>query len=248
MENFNPFSLKNKVILITGASSGIGKSIAIECSKMGATLIITGRDSDRLNDTYSQLHGEGHMQYLVDLTIDKDVSETVSQFPILDGIVHCAGILKKLPFKFLNRNEMHRIMDMNYYSPVLLSQSIVKHKKINRGASIVFISSIAAHVASYGSSAYMASKGAINSIFKAMALELSGNQIRVNSIEPGLIKTHLTLGSLTSEDLENYEKRYPLGRFGEPEEVAYAVVYLLSDTTRWMTGSVLTLDGGITLR
>ena len=248
MENFNPFSLKNKVILITGASSGIGKSIAIECAKMEAVLIITGRNSERLNDTYSQLQGVGHLQLLVDLTIDNDISEIVNQLPILDGIVHCAGVLKKMPFKFLNRNEIHRIMDLNFYSPTLLSQSIVKHKKIKKGGSIVFISSIASHVASYGSSAYMASKGAINSLFKAMALELSGNQIRVNSIEPGLIKTHLALASLTSDDLENYEKRYPLGRFGEPEEVAYAVIYLLSDTTRWMTGSVLTLDGGITLR
>ncbi|MFZ4455613.1 MAG: SDR family NAD(P)-dependent oxidoreductase [Bacteroidales bacterium] len=248
MEKFNPFSLKGKVILVTGASSGIGKSIAIECSKMEAILIIVGRDELRLNETYSQLFGEGHQQYLVDLTNDDDCLTLVSQLPILDGIVHCAGVLKKLPFKFLNRAELNRIMDLNFYSPTLLSQAIVRQKKLNQSASVVFISSIASHVASYGSSAYMASKGAINSIYRGMALELSEKRIRVNCVEPGLVKTQLTIGSLTDEDLENYEKRYPLGRFGEPEEIAYAVIYLLSDATKWITGSVLTIDGGITLR
>lgn len=250
MENssFNPFSLAGKTILVTGASSGIGRSVAIECSKMGANIIIVGRNEERLKEVFALLNRENsNLMLQVDLTDDENLNQMIVQLPQLDGLVHCAGILKKLPFKFINRQEVNRIMDTNFYAPALFSQLILRKKLMNDASSIVFISSIASHVASYGSSLYMASKGAINALVRGMALEFADKRIRVNCIEPGLVRTSLT-DALTDEDLENYEKRYPLGRFGMPEEIAYAVIYLLSDTTRWMTGSTITLDGGITLR
>ncbi|MEI7676096.1 MAG: SDR family oxidoreductase [Bacteroidales bacterium] len=252
MENYNPFSLLGKTILVTGASSGIGRSVAIECSKIGANLIIVGRNSNRLNEVLLFIQNISpmglHCSFQTDLTDDLALKELVSELPLLDGVVHCAGILKKIPFKFINRDEINRMLDTNFYSPALLSQAIFRKKLLKEESSIVFVSSIASHVASFGSTMYMASKGALNSMVRGVALELSEKRIRANCIEPGLIKTNLTLGALTIEDLEGYEKKYPLGRFGEPEEIAYAAIYLLSDASKWITGTTITVDGGITLR
>ena len=244
---YNPFSLKNKNILVTGASSGIGRAVAIECSKAGANITITGRDLERLNETYSMLKRNPNQIVIVgDLNIQSDIEYIVESCNGLNGIVNCAGILKKLPFKFINKESLTDTMQTNFYGAALLTQKAFKMKKIEKKASIVFISSIASHVASYGSIMYMASKGAINSLTRGIALELANKGIRVNYIEPGLIKTKL-VEALSEEDLEKYEKEYPLGRFGKPEEVAYAVIFLLSDATEWITGSKILIDGGITL-
>ncbi|MGV8092852.1 MAG: SDR family NAD(P)-dependent oxidoreductase [Mangrovibacterium sp.] len=247
---YNPFSLTGKIILITGASSGIGKSIAIECSKMGAKLFITGRNSERLNETFTELTGSNHQQIVADLSCDKDLEALVSAAPKLDGIVHVAGIVKPKPFQFLNRYELDEIMNINFNAPVLLSNLLIRKKQINKYASIVFISSIAGVVCSYlGASSYSASKGAINGIVKGMALDLSSKQIRVNTIIPAMINTGIFDNSPISEkDLKTDMKNYPLGRrYGKPEEVAYAAIFLLSDASAWTTGSNLLLDGGFTL-
>jgi len=245
----NPFSLVNKVILITGASSGIGKSTAIECSKMGAQLIITGRNVKRLNDTYKSLHGDNHKQVSTDLSKDEGIDYLIENLPKLDGIVHVAGIVKPKPFQFLNRKELDEIMDTNFYAPILLTNLMLRKKIIKKFASIVFVSSISGVVCSYiGGSTYSASKGAVNGIIKAMALDLAPKKIKVNSILPGMIDTGILKDSgITQEDLDADVKRYPLGRYGKPEEVAFATIYLLSDASAWVTGSNLLIDGGYTL-
>lgn len=249
MMNYNPFSLKGKTILVTGASSGIGSTIAIECSKMGANVIITGRNSERLQETFQQLFlNEGHLLKVADLSVKEELDALVDSLPDLDGVVHCAAMLKKLPLKFINEKAWQETMETNLIAPAILSQRLVKKNKINDSGSVVFISSIAASVASFGNISYMASKGAINSLSRGMALELAAKGIRVNTIQPALIKTNLTDKALSEEDLNNYLAKFPLGRFGKPEEVAYGVIYLLSDASVWVTGTSITIDGGVTLR
>jgi NAD(P)-dependent dehydrogenase (short-subunit alcohol dehydrogenase family) len=246
---YNPFSLNEKRILVTGASSGIGRSIAIESSKMGAQLFITGRNKERLKQTFSQLTGNTNQQIVADLTNNEEMEKLVSNLPKLDGIVHVAGILKPKPFSFLSRKELNDVMEINFYAPVLLTNLLVREKLINKSASIVFISSISGVFCSFiAGSSYSASKGALNGIIKGMALDLASKQIRVNSIIPGMIDTGIFDGSgITKDDLKVDSKRYPLGRYGKPEEVAYGVIYLLSDASSWTTGSNLLMDGGFTL-
>ena len=245
----NPFSLQNKRILVTGASSGIGKSIAIECSKMGANLIITGRNEERLNQTFLELEGGGNQLIVSELTNDDELEKLASFMPNLDGIVHVAGIVNAKPFPFLNRKGLNDILEINFFSPVLLTNLLIRKKRINKQASVVFVSSISGVMCSFiGGSSYSASKGALNGIIKGMALDLSSKQIRVNSVIPGMIDTGIFDGSgITAEDLKEDIKRYPLGRYGKPEEVAYAAIYLLSNASLWVTGSNLLIDGGFTL-
>jgi len=246
---YDPFTLKEKKVFVSGASSGIGKAIAIECSRMGATLCITGRNTERLNGTFSQLEGSGHIQIVADLKTDDGIKAVVEAMPLLDGIVHCAGIAKPWPFQFSGKEVINEVMGINFYSPAILSQQLLKNKKINKGASIVFISSISGvSCSSVGGSVYSASKGAINGLVKGMALDLAPKMIRVNTVNPGMIDTNiLTAGAISEEQLKEDTNRYPLKRYGKPEEVAYLVIYLLSDASSWVTGSSLLIDGGFTL-
>jgi NAD(P)-dependent dehydrogenase (short-subunit alcohol dehydrogenase family) len=246
---YNPFTLKGKTIFVTGASSGIGRSTSIECSRMGAKMIITARDKARLNQTFNELEGEGHSQFTTDLNILAGIPEWVYLLPELDGIVHCAGFTKVVPFQFLTQDYSDSIMRVNFTAPVLITQLLLKDKKISRNSSIVFISSISGIYCSYvAGSMYSASKGAINGIVKAIALELAPKNIRVNSICPGMIDTNLLADGVFSEaEVKEDIKKYPLKRYGRPEEVAYAVIYLLSDASKWMTGTNILIDGGFTL-
>lgn len=246
---YNPFSLENKTILVTGASSGIGKAIAIECSKMGAKVFITGRNESRLKETHSLLTGE-HPDYIVaDLSNKEDLTRLSKSLPNLNGLVNCAGLTRVLPFSFATRNDFEEIMDVNFFAPAELSRLLVKSKKINKGASIVFISSVSGvYCSAVASSIYSSSKGALNGLVKGMAIDLAHKDIRVNSVNPGMIDTEIFSDSaITKDQLEEDMKRYPLKRYGKPEEVAYAVIYLLSDASSWTTGSNVLLDGGYTL-
>jgi NAD(P)-dependent dehydrogenase (short-subunit alcohol dehydrogenase family) len=246
---YNPFSLEGKTILVTGASSGIGRAIAIECSKMGAILVITARNSERLQDTYQRLQGTGHRQIIADLNNEDDIKRLAENTPELHGIVHNAGITKTLPFKFINRKDFDVLMQTNFYAPVFITQQLHKLKKIQRETSIVFISSIVTFSVGVGDSMYSATKGAISSLAKTLALELSKQQIRVNCIQPGIVRSNIfDAGVISEEQLKETERKYPLGRFGEPEDIAYAAIYLLSDASSWMTGSNLVIDGGFTLQ
>lgn len=246
----NPFSLEGKTILVTGASSGIGKATAIECSKMGATLVITGRNKERLNETYLALEGKGHQQFIADVTSLCKTNNLGTFIPEINGIVHCAGIVKTLPFQFTTMEQLEQIMNVNFTAPAILSQQLIKNKIIKKGASIVFISSISGIFISIpGNSMYSASKGAINGMVKGMAIDLASKGIRVNCVNPGMIQTELlNEGTISDDQLKEDIKKYPMNRYGKPEEVAYAVIYLLSDASAWVTGSNLLIDGGYTLK
>lgn len=246
---YNPYSLIGKKIFVTGASSGIGRAIAIECSKLGAELIITGRKSEELNKTFGQLAGSNHAQFPMDITNEQDVNSCVENLPVLNGMVNAAGAVKTLPFQFIKNKDFSDLLDINLVSPVLLTQKLVKTKKINNNSSIVFISSIDGPVISHhGNSMYAATKGAVSSILRAMALELASKKIRVNGVLPGMVETPLIhTESITSEQLNAEVEKYPLKRIGQPEDVAFAAIYLLSDASSWITGTNLVIDGGFTL-
>lgn len=245
----NPFSLEGKTILVTGASSGIGKAIAIECSKLGAQLFILGRNENRLKETFNELLGEGHEYIVTDLSLSSSFKEFCSIIPCLDGIVHCAGLTKILPFQFVTKEDLDEVMNVNFYAPAELSRLLLKNKKINKEGSVVFISSVSGvYCSAVASSIYSASKGAVNGLVKGMALDLAPKGIRVNCVNPGMVDTNiLTESDITKEQLKEDMKRYPLKRYGKPEEIAYAVIYLLSDASKWVTGSNLLIDGGYTL-
>lgn len=246
MEQFNPFSLRGKQILVTGASSGIGRGIAIACSKMGATVIINGRNEQRLAETMTEMQGEENLSWAADLSDSNSLTGMVSRLPKLDGIVHCAGIGQRVLCKQLQEADLDTMMDVNFKAPVMLQTEILKQKKINKGASIVFIASIASDSPSIGNAVYSASKGAIISYANCLALELAPRQIRVNCILPAMIWTDLILkGGITEEELKEDEKKYPLKRYGKPEDIANLSIYLLSNAAAWMTGSSIKITGGV---
>ena len=245
MEQFNPFSLRGKQILVTGASSGIGRGIAIACSKMGATVIINGLNEQRLAETMTEMQGEENLSLAADLSDSNSLTEMVCRLPKLDGIVHCAGIGLRVLCKQLQEADLDTMMDVNFKAPVMLQTEILKQKKINKGASIVFIASIASDSPSIGNAVYSASKGAIISYANCLALELAPRQIRVNCILPAMIWTDLIFkGGVTEEVLKEDEKKYPLKRYGKPEDIANLSIYLLSNAAAWMTGSSIKITGG----
>lgn len=244
------FSLKDKTILITGASSGIGRAMAIACSEAGATLIITGRNLDRLTETLHLLKGEGHTICVADLTKEDELAALVEFVPKLDGFVSNAGIVNPLMLQFVEKQDVDQILNTNAVSVIHLTRLLLQEKKLKKDASLVFTSSINGNRCAYiGSTLYAASKAMLTGFMKATALELAPKGIRVNCIEPGMIETDLLKdGSILPEELDKDKQKYPLKRYGKPEEVALAAVYLLSDATRWMTGSSIVLDGGYTLQ
>jgi len=246
---YNPFTLEGKAILVTGASSGIGRATAIECSKMGATVVITGRNEQRLNETYLQLEGDNHIQIIADLCVNSDIDVLVDQLPLLDGCVNNAGVVKTLLTQFISEEAIKNILQVNTIAPILLTQQLIKKKKLNKNSSIVFTSSVSGvFVAALGNVLYSTSKGAINGFVKNSALDLASKKIRVNAVTPAMINTAIfDEGTITEEQLQEDMKKYPLKRYGKPEEVAFAIIYLLSDASSWVTGSNLLIDGGFSL-
>ena len=245
MEEYNPFTLKGKTILVTGGSSGIGRQIAIDCSKAGASVIIVGRNEAKLNATLSEMKGDNHLVIKGDLTKTDDIQDIVSKLPKLNGVVHCAGIGHRKMCKQVMAADVDTVMDINFKSPVLLQSSLLENKKISQASSIVFIASRAAESPSIGNAIYSASKGALISYSKCLSLELAPRQIRVNCICPAMVWTDLILqGTATKEDLEQEQLKYPLKRYGQPVDVANLAIYLLSDASIWMTNSCVNLTGG----
>lgn len=244
-ESFNPFSLKGKTILVTGASSGIGQSVAIACAKMGASVVLTARNEARLQETLQQMPEGNHLVVPADIVFPEQIQFLVKKIPVLEGIVHCAGVGSRVPCKALNEDSIDFVMKPNFVAPVLLQASILSSKKICKGASVVFIASRAYDSPSIGNAAYSASKGAIISYSKCLALELAPRQIRVNCICPAMVWTNLILqDAVTKEELEEAQNAYPLKRYGKPEDVANLALYLLSDASTWMTGSAIDITGG----
>jgi NAD(P)-dependent dehydrogenase (short-subunit alcohol dehydrogenase family) len=244
--------LKGKTILVTGASSGIGMQAAISISKLGGTLIITGRNKDKLKETMALLEGEGHQLLAADLIIDEDRAALVDMLPTLDGLVQCAGIVGPTPAKFIRQEDIKKMFGINYRTPVLLTAAILQKKKLNKGGSIVLMSSVVTQSPYFGGALYSSSKGAIEAYSKNLALELVDRKVRVNCLSPGLVNTPLITDpakeanpQIVDDSLQRYIAKYPMG-IGESEDVANAIVFLLSDESRWISGA--NIDMGAVIR
>ena len=244
----NPFSLEGKTILITGASSGIGKATAIACSKIGARVVLTARNETRLQGTRYLLEGEGHLIVSAELCAQEDINRLVDALPELDGVFLCAGVSDTTPVKYMTSEAIQRVLSINLEAPMLLTQRLVLKKKIRKGASLVYMSSMGAEQVTPGLGIYAASKNGINAFMRAVAAEQASRKVRANAVMAGMVKTELidSLSQITEEDIKRDEAKYPLG-YGTPEDVANAVIYLLSDASKWMTGNVIKLDGGLSL-
>lgn len=244
-----PFHLNNKTILVTGASSGIGRQVAISCSMMGAKIVITGRDEKRLSETFSLLQGDGHLQFTCDLLDDGQRNEMLDKVPALDGFVHSAGVVMPVPVKFIAEKHIRQVMGVNFESAALTLARLLKNKKLNDKASLVFFSSISVNYPYAGGALYTASKGAIEAYSKNLAIEILPKKMRSNVIVPAMVRTPLyeeTKNQSMYRSPEEYESKYPLG-LGTTEDVANAAIYLLSDASKWVTGINLTLDGGFSI-
>ena len=243
MENF---SLTGKTILVTGASSGIGRQTAILISRNGGKLVITGRDSGRLEETFNSLGDGPHQMKVADLTIENELDELVNMLPSLNGIVHSAGIVGPLPVKFITQADIDRMFSINYNVPVNLTGKILRRKKLIDHSSLLFISTIATRNPYFGGALYSGSKAALEAYSKTLALELMPKGIRSNCLQAGLVDTPMILNPLEKnmqeEALERYLKRYPLG-IGTPEDVAATILFFLSDASKWITGTNLILGG-----
>lgn len=251
---FNPFTLSEKTILITGASSGIGRQCAIDCSRMGARVVLIGRNEERLAETRRQMQGSGHFVMSMDLTnldgIGECIVSIIADVGPLDGFVHAAGIERTLPVKFTKPLDYEDVYRINSMSAFEIVRHLASKKNSNMGASLVLISSITSLIGRGGVGAYAASKGALIAAMRPMAIELATRKIRVNCISPGTVLTPMMeqyLSSLTKEQRERRLDGFLLG-MGCSEDISNACIYLLSDASRWVTGQNLIVDGGYTVR
>ena len=252
---YNPFTLENKIILVTGASSGIGRATAIECSKLGATVIISARNEVRLKETYESLdksYNQTHKMVIADLSTSEGLEYLVNNVDELDGVSSNAGILKnQVPIKFIKNEVLADIINVNTLSHVKLARDLYKKKKLKRQSSYVFTASTGGVLSNViGNSMYDMSKSALNTFAKSCAVDFASRKIRCNAICPGMINTPMTKAD--GEQTEEYYKKdiethYLLGRYGEPEEVARSIAFLLSDASSFITGISLFVDGGYSI-
>jgi NAD(P)-dependent dehydrogenase (short-subunit alcohol dehydrogenase family) len=248
----NPFSLAGKNILVTGASSGIGRQCAITCSHMGATVTIFGRDQNRLMETLSIMEDpERHSVVAVDLIeyekVEDEVRKVVSKKGKIEGLINCAGISTTLPLNAVSPQKMERFFQTNVIGAINLTRLIIKSSHFSEaGGSIIFISSVMGVVGETGKTLYSMTKGALIAAVKSMAIELAARKIRINCISPGVVETPMSKNAVYSrneESLNKIKSLHPLS-LGQPEDVANACVFLLSDASRWITGTNLIVDGG----
>lgn len=249
---YNPYSLEGKTIMVTGAGSGIGRATAVECAKMGARLILVDINHEGLEETQSVLEApeKEHLAFTVDLSDETAIADMVKDLPVVDGCSHNAGITNLVPVQFISTEEIERIHRVNFIAPVLLTKYLVKKKKLNRPSSIVFTASAGGvFCASVGNAIYASSKCAVDAYMRTAALELAVKGIRCNSVNPGMVETALTSrGQVSAEQHEKDKENYPLGRYGQPIDIAHAIIFLLSDASSWITGTALKIDGGFTLK
>ncbi|WP_218583059.1 SDR family NAD(P)-dependent oxidoreductase [Pseudomonas sp. 8AS] len=248
---FNPFNLSGRRILVTGASSGLGLAIAQSCARMGAELVVTGRDRDRLTlalDALRTISDLPHLSVQADLTVAEQRAELVAALGNeINGIVHSAGISRLCPVRMMSEGHLREVQTINVEAPMLLTQALLKRNLVGGGGSILFIASIAAHIGVAGVGAYSGSKAALVAMSRCLAMEVVKRRIRVNCLSPALVETPLleatakVIGSMEAE-----RNNYPLG-FGKPEDVANAAIFMLSDASRWVTGTTLVMDGGLTI-
>lgn len=252
---FNPFSLKGKNVIVTGASSGIGQKVAISCSKMGANVALIGRNVDRLEETRNQLDGNGHLSIsydLIDLENQKElVAGIVNQMGVIDGLVNCAGISTTMPFKLMNPEKVKELFQTNVFATIELTRQVLNVKNVNKlGASVIFFASVMGCVGENAKSLYGMTKGALISGCRSLAIEYAPKKIRVNVVSPGVVETAINKNQYYLADPERRkitEAMHPLG-LGTTDDIANACVYLLSDASRWITGQNLIVDGGYTIR
>lgn len=248
----DPFSLENKRIVITGASSGIGRCCSVACSRMGARVILFGRDQARLSETLQgMVNPENHVVNAIDLLaytdITKKVNEIVHNSGRIDGLINCAGISTTLPVNAVSPEKMIFFFQTNVAGPLNLTRHIVRSANFSeKGGSVIFISSIMSVAGESGKTLYSMTKGALVAAAKSMAIELSKRKIRVNCISPGVIETPMSQNAIYSKDEESLNRiknLHPLG-LGKPEDVANACIFLLSDASSWITGTNMIVDGG----
>jgi NAD(P)-dependent dehydrogenase (short-subunit alcohol dehydrogenase family) len=251
--NYNPYSLENKTILVTGASSGIGKATAIECAKLGATMVITARNEERLSAVLAELdttYGQKHQMVIADISTSEGIDTLITALPSLDGLSSNAGIaLGNSPIKFIGEEQMQRLMQTNTYSHVLLAKTLFKKKLIAKNGSMVFTTSIGGTIShGPGNTLYGMSKNALLAFAKYAAIEFAPRGIRVNCVSPGMIETPLiNLDAITEEDKAIDAEKYLLKRYGRPEEVARTTAFLLGDASSFITGTAIVVDGGYTV-
>jgi NAD(P)-dependent dehydrogenase (short-subunit alcohol dehydrogenase family) len=252
----HPFSLAGKNIIVTGASSGIGRQTAVTCSQMGARVMLIARNSDRLNETLALMHSpEKHLVYAFDLadlvSIEASIKEAVEKLGKLHGLVNAAGISTTLPLKLITNDKLDEFFKTNVYSAIQMSRLFTKQANVsNEGGSVIMFSSVMGIVGETGKTLYSLTKGALISAARSMALEFASKRIRFNAISPGVVVTPMSQNAVYSQDEESLSKiaaLHPLG-LGMPADIANACVYLLSDASRWVTGSNLVVDGGYTAR
>lgn len=247
---YNPYSLQGKVVLVTGASSGIGRATAIECSRLGARVIITARNENRLKETLALLAGNLNQMIICDLSDEDAINNLVEEVPHLDGLVNNAGYQEYLPVPFIKKEKLESILSINTIAPIVLFEKLLRAKKITKGASIIFTSSLAGlGINVPGNSMYAATKGAISAFVTGAALDLASKKIRVNAVCPGMVNTAImSHGIVGEEELNADAANYPLGRYGEPEDIAFAIIYLLSDASKWVTATNIVIDGGVSAK
>lgn len=242
----DPFSLVGKRILVTGASSGIGRQIALGCAQLGAQLVVVGRNAERLGDTAAGLHGDGHTAILADLAMPPDLDRIAAECEPLNGVVHAAGIARLVPFRMIGKAHIDETFATNTYAPMLLTKALLAKKRIAAKGSIVFIASVASHIGPMASGAYAASKSALLGMMRSLGQEVAKQGIRANCIAPGYVRTPLLDGlSQSGGNMDELFDLAPLG-LGEPEDVAHATAFFLSDASRWITRNHFVVDGGLT--
>ena len=240
------FSLNNKIVLVTGASSGIGEQVALSIAESGGSVIISGRNKERLEAVYNKLPGDKHIMILADITKKDELLSLADEIPAVDGVVHSAGVAAYMPTKFIRQADIDYLFDINFNAPVLLTTRLLKKKKIKKPGSIVFMSSIASKNTYFGGAMYSSSKSALETYSRVLALELASKKIRSNCLLPTFVKTPMVdyaEKTISSESMENFERISPLG-FGEPIDVANATIFLLSDASKWITGTNIPMGGG----
>lgn len=246
---FNPFSIEGNTILVTGATSGIGRATALICAKMGARVIAVGRNEEALQSLHTELEGEDHICQSIDLCDETLMKEFVQNVPSVDGVAFCAGMASMNPFQFVSDEEMNEVFGINFFAPVKLVRQLLSAKKLNKGGSIVFVSSVdGSKIVHAGNSVYSASKNALVGMSRNMAIDLIGKKVRVNCVLPGTTDTPLIrTANVDEEMLAEKAKSMPMKRFATPDEIANTIVFLLSDASSYVTGTEVTVDGGYSI-
>ena len=245
----NPFSLADKTILVTGASSGIGRQIALSCADAGAAVILSGRNEERLNEVLSLLKEKGQQAQVIpaDLNNDADIEVLGTSVGKIDGVVYSAGVSQLAPMRMISRAHVQDQFNTNAIAPMLLTKHLLARNNVRENGSILFISSISAHIGVHGVAAYSASKAALEGMTRSLSMEIARKKLRVNCLAPGLVETPMfEAAQATTGGLQETLAKYPLG-IGKPEDVANAAIFFLSPASRWITGTTLVLDGGHTV-